>query len=103
MPKTSVKVTVDLDAIEAIKVSSEARSFVLDKAEEAATALRRAVPVRTGAARASISADAVLTSDGWTGVASWDTQHYYVGILNSRRGQPDAGWADRAAASVRYV
>ncbi len=101
--RVTVRVTVRQSGLEAIKRGPEVYSFVRRHTDNAAEALRRAAPVRTGAGRGSITTDVVMGPDGWVGYASWDERHYYLGILNARETQTHEGWADRAAATVRYV
>lgn len=94
-----VNVTVYLSAIDAIKDSADTRSMVQRYADSAAFNLRASAPVRSGAGRASITARTERDFDsGWVGKATWDDEHYYMGILNSR-----TGWAAQAASRVRYV
>jgi len=99
----TTRITVYDAAFEEIKRSPDVYSFIRKRTDDAAEALRRSSPVRTGAGRGSIRSQVVMGPDGWTGYASWDEQHYYLGILNSRGDQSREGWADRAAATVRYV
>jgi hypothetical protein len=93
-----VNVTVFPAAIEAIKQGEETRQLVSRRTEDAAFSLRAGAPVRTGAGRASITASTERDFDsGWIGKATWDDEHYYMGILNSRD-----HWADEAVQRLRY-
>ncbi len=103
MNRIIVRVTVLEGGLEAIKRGPEVYSFVRQHTDNAAEALRRAAPARTGAGRGSIDTNVVMGPDGWVGYASWDERHYYLGILNARENQSREGWADRAAATARYV
>jgi hypothetical protein len=96
-------VTVFYPVLEAIKRGSEVYAFCRRQADDAADVLRRAAPVRSGAGRASVRSSVEMGPEGWYGVASWDESHYYLGILNTKDAQSREGWADRAAAQVRYV
>lgn len=95
MPTT---VIVYDDRIREFARSPEVHDFLKDRAEEAADALRANAPVRTGAGRASVRVHMEMGPEGWYATASWDEAHYYMGIQNTRQ-----HWADRAAATVRYV
>lgn len=93
-----VNVTTFPEAIAAIRESQGTRALVGRYADSAAFALRASAPVRSGAGRASIrSATEHNFEAGWVGTASWDDEHYYMGIQNSR-----TSWASKAARSVRY-
>lgn len=93
-----VNVTFYPQAWDAISRGPELHDFMQGKASDAADELRRFAPVRSGAGRRSITSRAVLGVDGWEGRATWDDEHYYMGILNSR-----THWADPAVQRVRYV
>lgn len=96
--QVDVVITVYESRIRALGRTQDAYDFIRGRAEEAAQALRASAPVRTGAGKASIKVRMAMGNEGWVGAASWDTSHYYMGILNA-----EDRWADRAAASVRYV
>lgn len=86
-------------AIMAIAQSEATRRMVQAKVDTLAYGLRAGAPVRTGAGRASITAKTERDFEhGWVGTATWDEEHYYMGILNSR-----TRWADPTVAAVRYV
>ena len=94
-----VNVQVFLEVIDQIAAGQETRLMVTRKTEAAAQSLRAGAPVRTGAARASISSTVDRDFEaGWVGKATWDDEHYYIGILNSR-----THWAAGAVQRIRYV
>lgn len=94
-----VQVTYYPEVIDAIAAGDETRALVEGKANDAAADLRSEAPVRTGAGRASIRARTERDGDGsWVGAASWDDEHYYMGIQNSR-----THWAAPTVQRVRYV
>jgi hypothetical protein len=96
---TRVDVTVYEDRIRALARSQDCYDFVRSVVDGEAIGLFEAAPVRTGAGRASIRGRVEMGVDGWVGAASWDTQHYYMGLRNTR-----THWADRVAAQqIRYV
>lgn len=98
-PQFEVNLTFYPAAIEAIKQSDDTRVMVSGRADMAAAALRSSAPTRSGAGRASINSMTERDFEtGWVGKASWDDEHYYMGIQNSR-----TGWANSAASRVRYV
>lgn len=96
--RVDVKTVVDRIAVLQLARSPELHAAMQRKANRMASDLRQAAPVKSGAGRASITGDVVMGPTGWTAIAGWDPQHYYMGIQNSR-----TRWAGRAAASVRYV
>lgn len=93
-----VNVTYYPEVIDEIAMGDETRDLVLAKADDAATDLRSEAPVRSGAGRASIKARVERDGTDWVGAASWDDEHYYMGILNSRD-----HWAEPTVQRVRYV
>lgn len=98
-PRYEVRLTVYPEAIEAIKTGESTREMVRGKTDAAVFNLRASAPVRSGAGRASITSTTDRDFEsGWVGRATWDDEHYYLGILNSR-----TGWASRVADRIRYV
>ena len=95
---TDVRVTVYDTAIAAIARGPEVYDFVRKIVDGAAEGMRGGAPVRTGAGRASIGGRVVMGADGWYGVASWDTRHYYMGIQNARQ-----SFVEPAFSRVRFV
>jgi hypothetical protein len=94
-----VNVTYYPAALEAIKGGEETRQLVQGRTDNAAFALRSSAPVRSGRGRASITATTQRDFlDGWVGKATWDDEHYYMGIQNSR-----TAWASKVADRIRYV
>lgn len=94
----TVRVQVFEPAIREIARGPDVHDFVLRIASDLAEGLRAGAPVRTGAGRASIRARAEMGPDGWYSTASWDTQHYYMGIQNDRR-----HFVEPALSRVRFV
>jgi hypothetical protein len=94
----AVQVTYYPEVMDEIQGSDDTRDLVLAAADDAATDLRSEAPVRTGAGRASIRARAERDGLDWVGAASWDDEHYYMGIQNSR-----THWAEPTVQRVRYV
>lgn len=95
---TDVKITVYESAIRDIARGPDTYEFVRSIVDDAAATMRQGAPVRTGAGRASIVSRVEMGPDGWYGTASWDTRHYYMGILNTRR-----HFVEPALSRVRYV
>jgi hypothetical protein len=85
-------------AVDAIARGPDVYAFVQGLVDEAAATMREGAPVRTGAGRASIRGQVWMGPDGWFGTASWDVQHYYMGIQNDRR-----HFVEPALSRVRYV
>jgi hypothetical protein len=96
--RVDVDVTVFEGSIREIARGPELHSYLRRAVDEVAEGMRSGAPVRSGAGRASIRGQVHMGPDGWYGTASWDTRHYYMGILNSRR-----QFAEPAIMRVRYV
>lgn len=95
---SKVVVRVIPGAVDRIARSSDTRDYVQDYVDRLADTLKPSVPVRSGRGRKSVKGRVAMGARGWYGTASWDEQHYYLGILNSRM-----HFADAAIARIRYV
>lgn len=93
-----VKTTYYPEVIDEIEMSDDTRLMIQSKVDDAAADLRSEAPVRTGAGRASIRSKTEREGVEWVGTASWDDEHYYMGILNSR-----THWAEPTVQRVRFV
>lgn len=98
MTEVRVQVRIIPGAVDRIARSMEVHDNVKRIVDDLAEGLRRAVPVRTGAGRKSVTGRVAMGPNGWYGAASWDEAHYYLGILNSRR-----HFAEPVMDRIRYV
>jgi hypothetical protein len=96
--KAEIKLTPIPGAGDEIARSPELRAWLAGQMRGVADNLRSEAPVKTGAGRASITSAVDRGTQGWVGTAGWDSEHYYMGLQQSR-----THWADGAIARVRYV
>jgi hypothetical protein len=93
-----VTVTVNPSLVLSLARSPELYAHLHRMVDGAAENMRGAAPVRTGAGRASIRGQVVMTPTGWVGAAGWDRTHYYMGFQNRRR-----HFVEPALTRVRFV
>jgi hypothetical protein len=96
--RAELDVTIIPGAGAQIARSQHMRAWLAERMKSIADDLRSEAPVKTGRGRGSIHSDVDLSSAGWTGTAGWDTEHYYMGIQQTR-----THWADQAVSRIRYV
>ncbi len=99
--RTSVRVNVIPGAMDRIARSPSVADGLQEIVDDLAADLRDVTPVRTGKGRRSIKGRIEPSSTGWVGTASWDEDHFYLGIVNVRGRR--AGFADPIINRVRYV
>lgn len=98
MTEALVTVTIRPDFAAKLAFSPDMERLLRRKADAVAAKLRAAAPVESGAGRASIRGRTAMTPRGWIASASWDEQHYYLGILNTR-----THWAEPVVQGLRTL
>lgn len=91
-------VTVRPEFAAKLAYSPTMRRVLERQADRISAELRAAAPVKTGAGRASIRTRTALGPTGWEASASWDAQHYYLGIQNTR-----THWAEQVVQRLRNI